>query len=365
MFSRVLLHLSLIDRIGPATALRFIEAFGRDEHSLEILYQLKVSELQSTGRLSAESAQRLYKGLADTKLLGRELELIEKYGIQITTLVDPTYPKQLFATHAPPIVLYSKGMASLCYNQQIALVGSRKADQYGASTVAAFVPELVHNNWYIVSGGAIGIDGCAHEETLKAGGTTIAILGSGLLKPYPKSHISLFKRIIDNGGALISPFPLMMEALPGLFPARNRIIAGLTRGCVVVQAALKSGALITAQYALHEGREVLAVPGAIDNPLSAGCHQLLAQGATLAASAFDILQVFGQELVKPKELTGLPSASTSAERIIHACREPISFAELLVHCGLEASVAQDLLFELSIEGKVMQNKVGLWCLSGC
>ena len=171
--------------------------------------------------------------------------------------------------------------------------------------VTSFIPELVHNGCSIVSGGALGIDGLAHRATLEAQGVTVAVLGSGLLKPYPAAHKTLFKKIIECRGALVSCFPLLTEPKPALFPARNRIIAGLSRGCLVVQAGIPSGALITAQYAVDEGREVFAVPGSLDNPLSVGCHRLISQGATLVTSASDILASFG---IMPE-----PSAKKQAE----------------------------------------------------
>ncbi len=376
---RVVLHLSLIEHIGPAAGLRLIRALGSTEQSLSSIYMLSISELQSLAGLSEERARTLYEGLADKSLLERELALINEYEISVITVLDENYPVLLKNIYLPPLVLYVKGHAVLDSQRHLGMVGSRKADSYGQAVVSMLVCDLVKNGWVIVSGGAVGIDGMAHQATIDADGTTIAVLGSGLLRPYPKVHKNLFTKIIESGGALVSPFPLTMEALPGMFPARNRIIAGLSRGCVVIQAAIPSGALITAQYALNEGREVFAVPGTINNPLSAGCHKLISEGATLVGSAADILDAFVEVQPKDRQLAFIsqssepiarelltrepviPQSLTPEQYIIQLCAQPISFDELIVRAGGETPVIQDILCELSLEGKLIQDRVGLWC----
>ena len=165
----------------------------------------------------------------------------------------------------------------------------------------------------------------------------------------------LFKQVVESGGALISCFPLQQEALPGLFPARNRIIAGLSQGCLVVQAALASGALITAYHALHEGREVFAVPGRIDAPLSEGCHSLIAQGALLTTTAEDILMAFQPRGAPAQNTTGSPK-----EVVLSACKVPRSTQELVTCLSQPACVVEQLLDELVDEGIVMRTSVGLW-----
>ena len=365
----VLLHLSLIEKVGPAAVLGLIKSFELSKQSLNDIYLLSVAELQQRGLLTLEKAQLVYHGLRSRILLDKELQLIEKSYITYTTIADQHYPEMLKNTHLPPIVLYSKGAGALASQNHIAVVGSRAADRYGYTIVKTFVPEMVKQGWAIVSGGALGIDTAAHQAALDAGGITIAVIGSGLLRAYPPQNADLFKKIIDSGGTLVSPFPLLMEALPGNFPARNRIIAGLARGCLVVQAAAKSGALITAQYALNEGRDVFAVPGAIDNPLSAGCHSLISQGATIATSAADVLIAFGQEGTQMRidqaiqAPTKLLDPFAPETKLLRMCAQPVSFDELRLQMGLNDLALQDLLCDLSLEGKVAQNRIGLWqCL---
>lgn len=372
--SQVLLHLSLIEDIGPSTVMRLMGAFLTKSVSLDIIYLLSVDELTKRAGLSRNCAQRLHAGLRNRAILETELALIDEYAITLITLADPTYPELLKQSAHPPTVLYVKGCmqeAKIGQPSHLAIVGSRKADAYGQKVIHSFVPEIVSKGYCVVSGGALGLDGMAHRATIESGGTTVAVLGSGLLKPYPKAHKELFKKLVEHGGALVSAFPLMMEPLPEFFPARNRIIAGLSHGCLVVQAGIPSGALITAQYALNEGREVFAVPGAIDNPVSVGCHKLLSQGATLATCAADIFSGLGalptdqtrqrniwdkgSEREQPQNTMLAP-----AQKIIQLCAQPQSFEDLKAYVGLEDALLHDVLFELSLDGQLLQNRVGLW-----
>ena len=210
------------------------------------------------------------------------------------------------------------------------------------------------------------------------GGKTVAVLGSGLLKPYPLENEDLFRNILNNGGAMVSAFPLLFEPLPQHFPARNRVIAGLSRGCIVIQAAAKSGARITADFALTQGREVFAVPGPIDDLLSAGCHELIGQGAKLTASAADILVEFGYhipvqkvpETPKNTPKTRQKVLFTPVQRaisidpieaaIVNACQNPCSVDELLEATGLPLIQLSKMLFDLQVKGMVCQNMAGLW-----
>jgi DNA processing protein len=208
----------------------------------------------------------------------------------------------------------------------------------------------------------------AHKAALKAGGKTIAVLGSGLLRPYPASNIRLFDEIVAQGGSVISAFNLCMEPLPGNFPARNRIIAGLADGCLVVQAAAKSGAAITAQFALEQGKEVFAIPGPITDPLSAGCHQLIGQGAKLIQCVEDIacelainVSTHGTEQIIDTQLSlDCSEPQTVADRILLACRNPQDFDSLLQRLNIDNLQLQQELLELELVGKVTQNHAGFW-----
>jgi DNA processing protein len=257
----------------------------------------------------------------------------------------------------------------------LAIVGSRKATRYAQMAIERIVPDLVEHNVCVVSGGALGADSMAHACTLEAGGKTVAILGSGLLELYPSTNIKLFESIVAEGGAIVSSFPLTTTAHPGNFPARNRVIAGLSHACLVVQAAARSGALITAQYALDQGKEVLAVPGMINDPLSDGCHALLRDGAFIATSAQDVLAVFGEmkNLVtigslipsetQGKQLSVIECSSQESSlrgRIIRACTQPRALDDLVSEVGVGAEEVMQELFDLQLSGKLQQNFAGLW-----
>lgn len=324
-----ILHLSLIENVGPGAIAKILK-YGAEHTSLwENFYQLAAADWRAIG-LSDTAANLIQLGLADKELLDRELTLIEKHAVRLVMLGDADYPSLLTHIHTPPAVLYYQG-ASLSDNKaianqavaqdktapkniapkRIAIVGSRAADSYAERVIASFVPELVARQFTIVSGGALGADTMAHKATLEAGGATIAILGSGLLQAYPRGNLKLFERIVAQGGSLVSSFPLLVEPHPHNFPARNRIISGMSSGCIVVQAAAKSGASITAEYALQQGRQVFAVPGVFDHPLSEGCHALLKEGAAVAGSITDILLELG-EIVPEKKSSAKSSADSAA-----------------------------------------------------
>lgn len=317
----LVLHLSLIEGVGPAT----IDSIIKSRQALlslpEISLGLELQEAQSQKLLLQESWSDTYKeiyqytvsdfirmglsrniaelvqsGLSNRAILEKELAYIDTHAITWITLYDTEYPFLLKNISYPPAIIYTRGAQLSVHKKNVALVGSRAADAYAKQVVDAFVPELVAAGWSIVSGGALGVDSMAHIATVAARGRTVVVLGSGLLRPYPRGNTKLFNQIAESGGTIVSSFGLTVDPMAGNFPARNRIIAGLSSGCVVVQAARKSGASITAQYALDSGRTVFAVPGMIDNPLSAGCHALLQEGAYAATSAADILRELGEPM---------------------------------------------------------------------
>lgn len=372
----VLMHLLLIKNIGPAVIEKLVKVLLCDEHGVfsKNIYEWLVQDFVRAG-ISEKVAYLLYEGLADDTLLHKELELCHLRSVNVVTLYDKDYPLLLKNTHLPPPVLYYKGdLSVLSEKKTVALVGSRKANHYGKTVVDLVVPGLITSQVVTVSGGAYGIDTLVHESTLKAKGSTVAVLGSGLLKPYPASNKKLFEHISQENGLVMSPFPLLMEGLPGNFPARNRIIAGLSQLCVVIQAAQKSGALITADYALQEGRSVGAVPGPIDDELSYGCYKLLSLGARLISSSSDILE----------ELSGVDSAMQEHQQtiydhapvihkkdiaqkvvlhedpVVQACRKPKSFEDLCAELAVSQDKLKEKLFTLQLEGKIEQNFAGLW-----
>ena len=381
-----LLHLSLIQNVG-LLSLKKVYTHLTDR-SID-LYSLSSSDFVSWG-IDSKTATTLVEGLADNYLLEKELSLIEKHAISWTTLLDSEYPALLAHTHVAPLVLYWQGSAVWNDGCSLSVVGSRAATDYGRRAIINLIIPCVKRGMIIVSGGALGIDSMAHEAALNHNGKTVVVLGTGLLKPYPAQNKKLFEAIAFSGGAVMSCFPLEMIGNSWQFPVRNRIIAGMTRGCFVVQAAEKSGALITAKYALDEGRNVYALPGQFDDDLSVGCNKLLQQGAQVVLSAQDILQDYGidgadvqqnnedreaQKSVFSKESplkTFLKKIVTPTEKkaekqeeltglLVH-CSKPISLEQLIeLSEKSEAEISQEL-FLLQLEGKIEQDFAGFWCI---
>lgn len=363
-----LLHLSLINGIGPVTVSTILAWHTEGRINAALWYRMSVAEWVSSAGLTSSIAQRIVEGLKDFSILENELRLIEKHGVSWATILDDTYPYYLKHIHVPPPIIYWYGkLPYLANTNAIAIVGSRKADQYGKRVTRQLVKDLVKNDWVIVSGGALGIDSFAHQEAVKEGGKTLVVLGSGLLCPYPTINKGLFDDVVKSGGALISIFPLSAQAVPGNFPARNRVIAGLSRGCVVVQAAEKSGAKITAQYALEQGRDVFAVPGLIDEPLSFGCHMLIQAGAKLIKNAHDILIEYTSEPIMQTTLFEECAASDNKEsfsldrHIVQMCKKgACTIDEIIEQTNLSLAEIQLILFELQLDGKIVQTGTGLW-----
>ena len=296
-------------------------------------------------------------------LTDHELDLLARNDIRYVPYDHAEYPQSLRETYCPPPALYVKGARLDSLPKMIAVVGSRKADAYGRQRIDEIVPTLIGNQWSIVSGGAIGADTMAHQTTLKAGGITVAVFGSGLLVPYPAQNKKLFSSIIEKGGALVSPFPVTMPPLPHNFPARNRIISGISRGVIVIQAAQQSGASITATFALDQGREVFAIPGPVDSPLSKGCHRLIQQGAKLVQQATDILEEFGEVVTIASVPREVREPASIDEHILALCKFPISPSDLADTLKIDQSELYSRLFNLQIEGKISQNAAGLFELS--
>jgi DNA processing protein len=362
------LHLSLIDGVGPATVghlVTFVKQQG-----LSDLYGYTARVLAQIPGISHTMASKLLVGLQDSALLEAELAKIEKHGISWVTCYDAGYPELLTNIYLPPVVLYWRGTLDTHDPKKIAVVGSRKASAYGQNVIDTLFPALVTSGWTIVSGGALGADTLAHQSALAYGGKTIVVLGSGLLCPYPMQNKKLFDTIGNEGGAVVSSFPLTMQPSASNFPARNRIISGLSRGTLVVQAAAQSGALITAQYALEQGREVFAVPGPIDEELSVGCHALVQQGAKLVTCTQDLLTEFGEQVIEgvieiPEHVeqggADLYDQMRPEQRVIlKACRVPCATQELLDLTKLELVELHAALFDLQLQGKLAQGISGMW-----
>ncbi|MCV2357102.1 DNA-processing protein DprA [Paucibacter sp. B2R-40] len=278
----------------------------------------------------------------------------------ILLLGDADYPAALLQTADPPLLLYLHGKRELLGDAALAVVGSRNPTAQGRDNAAQFAHALSRAGLSIVSGLALGIDGAAHQGALdgerEGGASTIAVLGTGLDQIYPRRHLKLSQEIIARG-LLISEYSLGTPVLPPNFPRRNRIIAGLSLGCLVVEAALKSGSLITARLASEAGREVFAIPGSIHSPLSQGCHALIRQGAKLVERVEDVLE----ELKMPPGAARAESGSASAQA--HLSREqtqvlnlmgfePVSLDGLAQRGGWPVADLSGLLLELELNGEI-------------
>jgi DNA processing protein len=282
---------------------------------------------------------------------------------RIITVGDAAYPKALLHSPDPPLVLYTQGRWGVMSQSCVAVVGSRSPTPQGRENARAFSKALALKGYVVVSGLALGIDAAAHEGTLEALGATVAVLGHGLDALYPRKHQKLAQRITEQG-LLLTEYPPGTPALAPHFPQRNRIIAGLSLGTLVVEAALKSGSLITARLAVEAGREVMAVPGSIHSPQAQGCHALLKQGAALVESVDDILLELQSLPTTPaSELSvDAPSqAATPENGLLHALgHDPIGMDALADRTGLPVAELGARLLELELMGQVARLPGGLY-----
>jgi DNA processing protein len=276
----------------------------------------------------------------------------------VVTLGDAEYPTLLLHTADPPLLLYVQGRVELLGQRSVAIVGSRNASAQGMDNATAFAAHLSRENWCVVSGLAQGIDSAAHEGGLAGPGSTVAVVGTGLDRVYPSRHRALAHRIAQSG-ALVSEFAPGTPPLPPNFPMRNRIIAGLSRGTLVVEAALQSGSLITARAAAEMGREVFALPGSIHSPLSRGCHALIRQGAKLVESAHDVLEELQPALrpAAPTPDTPPPGVDPLLSLLGH---DPATLDALGARTGMSVQALSARLMELELEGQVERLPGGLY-----
>jgi len=273
-------------------------------------------------------------------------------GASLVTLADPDYPALLQSIYDPPYLLFYRGKLPAAGDLCIAMVGSRQATPYGQHVAAALAGELADEGAWVVSGLARGIDTCSHRGCLGAGGKTAAILGCGLDLYYPRENRGLYDQI-SASGAVISEFPLGTPPLPLHFPARNRIISGLSRGVVVVEAALKSGSLITADFALEQGRDVFAVPGPVTSAMSGGTHRLIKQGAKLAESGRDILEEYLPQPGQAKGEVDLFSYTREEREVLELIAAGAAhFDYLAVRSGMETGRLAGLLTVWEIQGLI-------------
>ncbi len=338
-------------KVGRETARKLLAAFGSPEAAL-------AASFDSHCRVVSESAARaLMAPPADFNArLDRTLAWLADTscdaGRTVIVLGDPRYPPRLLDTADPPLLLYAQGRVDLLQADSIAIVGSRNPTPQGILNARDFAHALGEAGWVVVSGLALGIDGAAHEGALAAGAGTIAVVGTGLDRVYPKRHLDLAHRIARDG-LMLSEYPLGTPALAPHFPQRNRLIAGLSSGTLVVEAALQSGSLITARMALEAGREVLAIPGSIHSPQSRGCHALIKQGAKLVESAGDVLdELPSQSVARPRAANEVPDAGTGDPLLAAMGYELMSLDTLVARTGWSAHALNIRLLELELSGQV-------------
>jgi DNA processing protein len=276
----------------------------------------------------------------------------------IVALGDPAYPTLLLESADPPLLLYAQGDVALLDSAAIAVVGSRNPTAQGSDNARAFATHLAGTGLTVVSGLALGIDGAAHEGALAAGGKTVAVMGTGADRIYPARHRALAHRIAVHG-LLLTEFEIGTPPLAENFPQRNRIIAGLARGTLVVEAALRSGSLSTARAAVEAGREVFAIPGSIHSPQSRGCHALIKQGAKLVESADDILGELRWGTPAHRAAPAAPAAP--ATPLLDALgHEPTTLDALGARTGMSAAEMNAQLLELELDGRVARLPGGLF-----
>jgi DNA processing protein len=349
--------LNLIEGVGSVRARSLLEHFGDAPRILAA----PPSELLRVRNIGADTAEKIAAWEKTINLAG-ELKRIADYGCQVLIQSDENYPAALREIYDPPLVLYVKGQINVKDKNSVALVGSRMSTHYGVETARKLAYQLAYVGVTVVSGGARGIDTAAHQGALSAKGRTIAVLGTGVNLIFPPENAELYERIAANG-AVITQFPFNRPADKQSFPIRNRIVAGMTLGTVVVEANLTSGALITANFATDYGRQVFAVPGRIDSPRSKGCHELIKKGAKLCEGAEDILSEF--EYLFPasnrpaavSETGVLPALELGEnEKQVYDSldHEELAIDEVIRKCGLPSSAVSVALFSLEMKRLVKQ-----------
>ncbi len=339
---RLFAHFESFSAIWDAPASRFCELFG-----------------------SAVLGEAIASGRSDSAV-DQEMEKAGKAGVRIVTLVDAEYPALLREIDDPPLALYARGRLPVDTQKAIAVVGTRRGTQYGKMVGAKLASQLALRGISVVSGLAAGIDAAAHQGALDVGGQTVAVLGCGVDVAYPKRNQPLYERIAVEG-TVLSEYPLGMRPAKWTFPQRNRILSGLSRGVVVVQAPERSGSLITARLALEQGREVFAVPGNISTTTSAGTNRLIKQGAKLIESADDILEEFADlrrmtRAAAPVEKAEDEVTLTDRERRVYELisLEPVHVDDIIARADLSPTEASHVLLLLQLEDLVVEVEGGCY-----
>ncbi len=343
------LRLSRADGIGSRTLITLLESFTSPENIVGASHAQLSKVLGSN-----ESALSAITDVVNAERHALDIEWLAEEGSYLLPITDEDYPALLREIPDPPALLYIRGDPAVLSLPQLAMVGSRNPTPGGMDNARAFASALAPTGLLVTSGMALGIDTAAHTGALEGGGSTVAVAGTGVDRIYPARNHALAHRIVEQG-ALVSEFPLATPPLRENFPQRNRIIAGLSLGTLVVEAALRSGSLITARLASEQGREVFAIPGSIHSPQSKGCHQLIRQGAKLVETATDIMEELGSLVTALRQLS---EPATRRENIAdfelleYLGFDPIDVNTLVERSGLTAEAISSMLLEMELAGHI-------------
>jgi len=358
--------LRAVPGLGDALLCRLVQSFGSPDAVLQAPHDA-LTQVDGVS-LALAKAIRQGPGAEDMQAIDRELKALERLPIRVLTILDPDYPARLKTIHDPPPLLSVSGTLSEEDHHAVAIVGTRHATPAGRVITEQLSRGLAEAGVTVVSGLARGIDGAAHRSALEAGGRTIAVLGCGIDRTYPPEHQALRKKV-EEQGAVLSELPLGAYPHAYHFPKRNRIISGLSLGVVVVEAAPKSGSLITARLATEQGREVFAVPGSIQSEQSRGTNGLIKQGARLVETVEDILdelvsqcepsfrarmQARRAALTRPVQSGRLSLEQDEATLYAALSMEPVHIDELIAKTGLPAAAVSGLLLSLELKGAIRQ-----------
>lgn len=336
------LRLTLAPGIGPRTARLLLQSFGSPEAAC-------TAAPASLEKVVPRAVGSALSAPATLEAVDQHLAWAAEANNHVVTLADDDYPRALLEISDPPVVLFAKGRRALLGAPSIAVVGSRNATPQGVATARAFAKALSEAGLAVVSGLALGIDTAAHEGGLEGPSSTVAVTGTGLDIVYPARNRALAHRIADQG-VMVSEFALGTGAIAHNFPRRNRLISGLARGVLVVEAAVKSGSLTTARFAAEQGREVFAIPGSIHSPVARGCHALIKQGAKLVESANDVLEELH---IHHAPANSLPSVSEPVDDLLSQLgHDPCDVDTLASRTGLGVEILAARLLELELEGRV-------------
>lgn len=356
------LALCRVPELGPIGQRRLLKNFGGTP---EQLFAADRKILQANG---LKSNTLKYFQSPDWQEIERDLAWLEQANHHLITILDKRYPPLLKEISDAPMVLFVSGDPELIQSIQLGVVGSRNPSSGGKRIAREFSRQITQCGITVTSGMALGIDYCSHLGAMDVNNKTIAVLGNGLDIVYPARHKELAERIVEQG-ALISEFPIGVKPLAKNFPRRNRIISGLSAGVLVIEAAQRSGSLITAHFAMEQGREVFAIPGSIRNPLSKGCHSLIKQGAKLVENVQDIIDELGpliHSTIQQAELKEYRTDNTKEfdddyKYLLNMMAyEDVSIDQLIEHTGLTADAVSSMLLILELRGVVTASPGGLY-----